>query len=337
MKNLIIKVFLLVTVFSLFLIGSEKTTVLVSIYRYDDMFMGFVKNDIKEYAKDKVNIFLRDSQNSQATQNDVIDIMIERGVNVLAVNLVNPRSAEAVIAKARKHDIPIVLFNKEPSKEDMDSYDKIWYVGTKSEQSGVLQGKIIHESWIDNPQYDKNKDGKIQYVMIQGEPNHADAIGRSVNSIKYLKDNNIGVDLLAQGEAFWDEDNANLMMKQYLRKYGDKIEYIISNNDSMAIGALNAIREFGYNKGDDNKFIPIVGVDGIPSVIDEISKGNIVGTVLQSPKNQAYAIVDLVSVLSKGGNPLELENIVFEDSKYVRLPYVAITSENINLAYEAYK
>ena len=337
MKNLVMKVFLLIIVLSVFLIGSEKTTVLISIYRYDDMFMGYVKNDIKKYAKDKVNIFLRDSQNSQATQNDVIDIMIEKGVNVLAVNLVNPRAAEAVIDKAKKNDIPVVFFNKEPSKEDMASYDKAWYVGTKSEESGVLQGKIIYESLIDNPEYDKNKDGKIQYVMIQGEPNHADAIGRSVNSIKYLKENNIGVDLLAQGEAFWDEDNANLMMKQYLRKYGDKIEYIISNNDSMAIGALNAIRESGYNKGDKDKFIPIVGVDGIPSVIDEISKGNIVGTVLQSPKSQAYAIVDIVSVLSKGGNPLELENIVFEDSKYVRLPYIGITSKNIDLAYEAYK
>jgi len=337
MKNITVKVFLFIIVFSVFLIGKVNPTVGISIYRYDDVFMGFVRKDIEKYSKNKVNIFLRDSQNSQATQNDVIDIMIEKGFNVLAVNLVNPRVAKGVIDKAKKQNIPIVFFNKEPSKNDMYSYNKAWYVGTKSEESGVLQGKIIYESIIDNPKYDKNKDGKIQYVMIKGEPNHPDAIGRSLNSIKYLKDNNIGLELLAEGEAFWDEENANIMMHKYLRKYGDKIEYIISNNDSMAIGALNAIRDYGYNKGDTNKFIPIVGVDGIPSVIDEISEGYIVGTVLQSPKKQAQAIIDIVSTLSKGGNPLELKNIVFEDSKYVRIPYIGITSKNIDLAYEEYK
>ena len=67
-----------------------------------------------------------------------------------------------------------------------------------------------------------------------------------------------------------------------LLKYSDKIEAIISNDDSMAIGAVQALQKYGYNTGNKSKVIPVVGIDGVPEAIELISKGFMLGTALQT-------------------------------------------------------
>lgn len=64
-------------------------------------------------------------------------------------------------------------------------------------------------------------------------------------------------------------------------RYGDKIEAIISNNDAMAIGAIEALQKYGYNKEDKSKYIPVFGIDGIPAAKDLINKGVMTGTVFR--------------------------------------------------------
>ncbi len=68
--------------------------------------------------------------------------------------------------------MPVVFFNKEPSRKALDSYDKAYYVGTDSKESGVIQGDLIAKHWQANQGWDLNKDGKIQYVLLKGEPGH---------------------------------------------------------------------------------------------------------------------------------------------------------------------
>ena len=60
----------------------------------------------------------------------------------MAVNLVDPAAAPVVIEKAKEEEIPVVFYNKEPSKEALASYDKAYYVGTDSKESGIIQGRI---------------------------------------------------------------------------------------------------------------------------------------------------------------------------------------------------
>ena len=85
------------------------------------------------------------------------------------------------------------------------------------------------------------------------------------------------------------------------------------------------------------KFIPIVGVDAIPEVIEEIKKGTVVGTVLQSPKDQAKAIVDMLLNVANEKDVLDGTEYKLDDVKAVRVPYRAITLENIEESAEAYK
>ena len=71
-------------------------------------------------------------------------------------------------------------------------------------------------------------------------------------------------------------------------------------------------------------------------MLNEIKKGTIVGTVLQDSLNQAKAVVDLSLNVANGKEPLEGTQWTLDDVKAVRVPYKAITKDNINDALEAY-
>lgn len=306
---------------------SELPKIGATIYKYDDNFMSSVRRELETNAKDKAELIINDSQNDQAKQLEQIDTMIAKGVKVLAINLVDPKAATTVIEKARVAELPVIFFNKEPDKAAMDSYDKAYYVGTNSKESGVIQGEVIAKQWEANKEaWDKNKDGKMQYVMIKGEPGHPDAEARTKYSVQTLNEKGIETEELAVDTAMWDAAKATEKMDAWLAKFGDKIEFVICNNDGMASGAVASLEKEGYFSGD--KFMPVVGVDAIPEIITLIESGKVVGTVLNDAVNQGKAVIDLSLNVAAGKDAVEGTDWKLTD-KAVRVPYVGITKENI--------
>lgn len=318
-------------------VNADVPTIGVTIYRYDDNFMSFVRRNIESISSGKAQLIMNDSQGNQAQQNDQVDVMLNRDAKALAINLVDPQAAQTIIDKAREKDIPVVFFNKEASPQAMSSYDKTWYVGTKSEESGDMQGEVVVKTWKANPSWDKNGDGVIQYVLLKGEPGHPDAEARTSHVTKYITENGIRVQKLEELNANWDTARAKDIVDAWMQKHGDKIEFVFSNNDAMALGALQSVQALGYNQGDNNKFIPIVGVDAIPDMLNEIKKGTVVGSVLNDALNQARAVVDLSLNVSTGKDPLEGTDWTLDNVKAVRVPYVPITIDNIEIAENTYK
>lgn len=306
----------------------------VTIYKYDDNFMSFVRRAI-EKNNGKAELLMNDSQNDQGKQNEQVDTLISKGVKSLAINLVNPQGAATIIAKAKQANIPVIFFNKEPSEADLKSYDKAWYVGTASAESGTIMGQIIIDSWKANAAWDKNKDGKIQYVMLKGEPGHPDAEARTKYSIEAVTKAGIGVEKLEEQTGMWDSVKGKELMDTWIAKHGDKIEYVVANNDAMALGAIQSLKANGYFK--DNKFMPVVAVDAIPDALTQIKEGTMVGSVLNDAKNQGQATFDLALNAALGKAPTEGTNWKLGADKAVRVPYLAITKKNINVAEEAYK
>ena len=308
----------------------------ITIYSYNDNFLSFMRRNIESMLTGRASFIINDSENDQAKQYDQIDAAIQRKVDALAINLVDPMSANVVIDKAKASGIPVIFFNIEPRLEHIMSYDKVWYVGTRSRESGDIQGEMVLNAWISNPKWDKNGDGKIQYLLLRGLAGHPDTEGRTERIKAVLTNNGIVLEQLDEQTANWDILQAQNIANTWIKKFGDSIEFIFSNNDSMALGALKSIQAQGYNIGDENKFIPIVGVDAIPEVIEEIRKGSILGTVLQSPKDQAKAVVDMVLNVASGKDVLDGTDYTLDDVKAVRVPYKAITKDNIEDALEAY-
>lgn len=310
---------------------SSKVLIGSAIYKFDDTFMTGVRSAMEAQAKDKGStIELVDSQNKQPTQNEQVDTFITKGVNALAINPVDRTAAGPIIEKAKAKNLPIVFLNREPEKSDMANYDKVYYVGAKAEQSGTLSGEIIADYFKAHPEADKNHDGVIQYVMLQGEPGHQDATLRTEYSIKAIEGAGFKTQKLAADTAMWDKAKATDLMKAFITGQGiDKIEAVLCNNDDMALGAVEALKAEGYNKGDASKYIPVVGVDATAPALQAMKDGSLLGTVLNDAESQGKATVN-IALAAAQGKEINKENVGYDvtDGKYVWIDYVKVTQDN---------
>jgi len=311
--------------------GGKEPQIGVAIYKFDDTFMTGVRNSIKTNAEGKANVEIVDSQNSQPTQNDKVDLFITKKTNALLINPVDRTAAGVIIDKAKTADIPVVFLNREPLPDDMKKWDKVYYVGAKAEESGTMSGELIADYWKAHPEADKNKDGVLQYVMLKGEPGHQDAELRTKYSIEAIEAAGIKVEKVAEDTAMWDRVKGQEKMAAFLGANGDKIEAVLANNDDMALGAIEALKAAGYFKGD--KFMPVVGVDATAPAIEALQDGTLLGTVLNDANNQGKASVVLATLLAKGEKPTK-DNVGFEisDNQYVWIKYKKITKDNIDEA-----
>ena len=266
-----------------------------------------------------VMVTVRDAVGSQRTQNDQVKEMIDEGIN-----LVDRTDPSEIIDSAKEKNIPIIFFNREPVAEDMMQWDKLYYVGAKARQSGQMQGEIAANLILKDKSIDKNHDGKIQYVVLEGEMGHQDAIVRTDSSVETILAKGIKMEKLSYEIANWKRAQAQNRMEQLIRQYGNTIELVLSNNDDMALGALDSYRIMGYTK--DNMPM-MLGVDGMQEALEAVKDGRLTGTVYNDKEGQAKMMAAIVfaSVSGKG-----LDGINFENLTEVYLPYQKVTIDNVD-------
>ena len=296
-----------------------------AIYKFDDTFMSYTRNAIEANAQGKATLTTVDSQNAQPTQNDQVDQFLSKGMKAIAINPVDRTAAGAIIDKAQAANVPVVFFNREPFAEDMAKWDKVYYVGAKAEESGTMQGEILAEYWRANPAADKNGDGKIQYIMLKGEPGHQDAELRPEFSVKAILDAGIQIDLLAEDTAMWDRPRAVEKMDAFYARFGDRIEAVLCNNDDMALGVIESLRNAGFFTGE--KYLPVVGVDATAPALQALSEGTLLGTVLNDAQNQGKATYDVAYALASGAD-VAAAGWTITDGKYIWVPYQKVTRDN---------
>ena len=310
----------------------------VLFFDFSNTYLSYMRGGMKAFERtfgSSVSIDYVDAKNSQVTQNDQIDTLIAKGIDVLAINPVDPNAAGTMIEKARARNIPIVFFNRAPAKDDILSWDKVWYVGTTPEESGVIQANLIMKAWKAMPALDKNKDGKMQYVMLKGTPGHPDAEARTKTVVETMNRAGFPSEQLAIQSANFNTGDAKNVMETWLAKYGDQIEMVICNNDAMALGAVEALRSEGYFTG--KKYIGVVGINALSTVVPLIRDGTILGSVLSDPNNEGQAILTMAVNLAKGVDPLTgVKNGKVGTFRDVRMPYFEITKENVKMAEDAY-
>ncbi|THA01347.1 galactose/glucose ABC transporter substrate-binding protein MglB [Rodentibacter pneumotropicus] len=296
----------------------------VTIYKYDDNFMSLMRKEINKEAKtlQDIELLMNDSQNAQSIQNDQVDVLLSKGVKALAINLVDPAAAPTIIGKSKPDNIPVVFFNKDPGAKALGSYEQAYYVGTDPKESGIIQGNLIAKQWKATPEFDLNKDGKIQFVLLKGEPGHPDAEARTKYVIDELNKQGIQTEQLFIDTGMWDAAMAKDKVDAWLSSSkANNIEVIISNNDGMALGALEAVKAHG-------KKLPIFGVDALPEALQLIKKGELAGTVLNDGVNQGKAVVQLANNLAQGKTANEGTKWELKD-RVVRIPYIGIDKDNL--------
>lgn len=286
--------------------GGETYDVGVAIYQFNDNFMTLYRNEIESYFGslndgNTYNLKFVDGKNDMAEQSNQIDSFITEGMDVIILNLVQTSSADAIIDKIVAAGIPLVLINREPLGEDGDESYKgildnptVCYVGADARQSGTFQGEIVAEL---PDKGDINGDGKVSYVMIEGDPENVDAQYRTEFSIKALTDAGIEVEELDDQVGNWDQTKGQEIAANALSQYGDKVEVIFCNNDAMALGAAAAITAAGRKVGED---IYLLGVDALDECVEMVNNGTMTGTVLNDHIGQSHTAVDVAVKALKG-------------------------------------
>lgn len=187
-----------------------------------------------------------DAAGSQSTQNDQVDRFLDQGYDILCVNIVDRTAAAVIIDKAQTAGVPVIFFNREPVMEGLNRWERAYYVGSKADRAGWLQGDIVLNAWRADPALlDRSGDGVPQYVMLEGETGHQDALMRTEYSVEALQQAGVPVEKLARCNADWQRGQAKLRMTQWLREFGGSIELVLANNDDMALGAIDACLEAG--------------------------------------------------------------------------------------------
>ena len=320
-KNIILALILILAAVSCS--HAEDIKIGSCIYRFNDAFMLRFRNAMTaESEKLGAKIEMADGQDDQTTQESQVDQFIADGVNVLIVNPVDRMASQNFIDKAKAANLPIVFINREPTPEVLATYDKAYYIGAKAEESGTEAGELVAAYFKAHPEADKNKDGKLQFVLLRGQNGHQDMILRSKYSVEAIRDAGIEPVEVASAIANWDKLQAMNIMNAFLMSIGpENIEAVIANNDEMALGAVEALKAQDYNKGDPAMYIPVVGVDANASALDAMDKGEMLGTVLNDADGQGSAAVKLAVALAQGKDV----SSEVTDNKYIWVPYQKVT------------
>lgn len=310
--------------------AEEKIYVGVAYYDQSDTFVNQLIDSLKEQLADygeegyETAMLLRSANGFQRIQNDQVKELIDSGCNVLCVNLVDRADPSEIIDLARENDVPIIFFNREPVREDLMQWDKLYYIGAPADQSGAMQGELAADLILSDPEVDRNKDGKIQYVVLEGEQGHQDAIIRTENAVDTLKRSGIEIEKLGHEIANWNRAQAQNQMQQMISQYQNRIELVLANNDDMALGAIDAYEKLNYMES----VLPVFfGVDGTDVGLEAVRDSKLAGTVYNDKEGQAGAMAKLAVALVSGEG---MDTIRFEDDRYIYLPYSKVTKSTVD-------
>lgn len=314
------------------------------IYSASDNFNSYIGKAITNACDGIFKTNIEDGQNDQSTQNNQVDTMLAKGASAVAVSVCDVTAAPTLIQKCKDAgNVPIIFFNKEITDYDViNSYENAYQVtSTGGDYGASIQAQMVIDYWKEHPEMDKNGDGKLQLVYLMGDPGHTASQPRCDYLKSTIEDAGIEIDLLAEDTGMWVTATAKEKMDAWVSKFGDEIECCVAGNDAMALGALSAVEAAGFNTDgeESSKYIPIYGIDALPEILSKIESGEITGSVLQDAKTQGQTIVKMAENLTSGKDAVDgIEGVeVEEEAKAVRVPYQAITKDNLDLAKSTYE
>jgi methyl-galactoside transport system substrate-binding protein len=209
-------------------------------------------------------------------------------------------------------------------EEDLQRWEKLYYVGADAKESGEMQGQLaLKDIQASAGSTDKNGDGQIQYVVLEGEAGHQDAIVRTEYSVDTIIAGGVALDDVGSTIANWNREQAQTKITQLINEKAD-VELILANNDDMALGAIDAYTEAGIPLEN----IPLIyGIDGTSEGLKAIQSGSMNGTVYNDKEGQAKAMYDLATNLAKGKS---VDKMNISNEHYIWLPYSKIDKTNVS-------
>jgi ABC-type sugar transport system substrate-binding protein len=279
----------------------------VSMDKFDDNFLTVLRNGISDYAKTQpgVSVQIEDAKDDVSKQLSQVQNFIANGVNAIIVNPVDTSATAAITHAAADAGIPLVYVNREPA--DVEKLGpKAAFVASNEKDSGTLETQAIC----------KLLGGKGAILVIEGQLSNQAAVQRTADIHDVIKtDDCKGIKVIAEQTANWDRTQAQNLVTNWLSK-GLQFDAIVSNNDEMAIGAIQALKAAGV----DTKKAIVGGVDATQDALASLKNGDLKVTVFQDAAGQGKGAVDAALALAAGKTI----------DKKVYIPFQLVTPENMD-------
>lgn len=263
-----------------------------------------------------------DCAEDQDKEIEYVKAAVAEDAKVIIIGLADNTRAQDVIDAAG--DIPVVFVNRAPY--DLSVLDETHiYVGSNENEAGAYQGQALVE-YLEA----QGKDS-INYLMFYGNDGQDSTVKRSNGVLRALSD--AGINAKMRGTAMtcdFDRTSAMQAMQTQLANGLDmsKVDVIISNNDAMALGAIEALRQGGVDFSD----IAVVGVDGTAAGLEAVASGEMLATVYQNAVGQASASIQAAINLAGGADVMN--GISYEadadNSSVIWVPFELVTAENVD-------
>jgi ABC-type sugar transport system substrate-binding protein len=279
----------------------------VSMDKFDDNFLTVLRNSMAEYAKTQpgVTLQIEDAKDDVSKQLSQVQNFIANGVDAIIVNPVDTSATGAITKAAADAGVPLVYVNREPI--DVDKLGpKAAFVASNEAESGTLEAKQIC----------KLLGGKGNILVIEGVLSNQSAVQRTKDVHEVLSTPDCtGIKVVAEQTANYDRTQGQNLMTNWLSK-GMQFDAVVSNNDEMAIGALQAMKSAGV----DTKKAVVGGIDATQDALASMKAGDLKVTVFQDAAGQGKGAVDAALALA-AGKPVE---------KKVYIPFQLVTPSNMD-------
>ncbi|MDD5969863.1 MAG: substrate-binding domain-containing protein [Anaerostipes sp.] len=265
----------------------------IAVYNMDDIYMQNYMEQLQDrldrydYSEKKVLYEILDAEGDLNRQQKQLQYMCSQKFDVLLINLVQPTSAAGILNEAADLNIPVILFNREIEAKDLTISDDIWYVGTDAKAAGAMQGDMLTKLWTEqNAEVDHNKNGKLDYVLVEGEETHFDAIRRTNGFLESSSD--INPNQLENISADWRRVLAYDEFSKLDKEIIENVEAVVCHNDDMALGI------YDYYKANQIEIPIILGINNNSEMNEKIKAGEIYGTVDNDIEGQVTYMCNLL-------------------------------------------
>ena len=275
-----------------------------------------------------VKITILNADNDISKQIDDINNLMVQGIDGLIVNSVTEYGTMPVIKQVVGAGVPVVAI-------DRNLYgDYIAYVGIDQWKAGVLQGEYITSTLLPNG-------GNI--VLLAGDPGGSANIGR-MNGMKSVLDrpeNQGKYTVLDTYAAYYNRSEGLSKMEEAIAAHGDKIDLVYAANDSMALGAMEALKEAGMTDvmlcgvdGQKEAYLAIKDTDQYKSSVVNNSWDitRIAVRILAEHIANGSTPEDVVDVM-KGESPDMMKSVYVQEGKDVITGTLLVNDDNVDDFY----
>ena len=269
----------------------------VTMSAFDDNFFTVLRNGMGKYAESQKDISLQfeDAQGDVGKQLNQIQNFIAQKVDAIIVNAVDTDATPKMTKLATSAGIPLVYVNRMPADKSLPA--KVAYVGSNEVDSGTLEMKEVC----------KLMGGKGNILVMMGELSNQAARQRTQDVEDVIATPECsGIKILDKRTAKWQRTEGNDLMTNWISA-GLKFDAVVSNNDEMALGAIQALKA---SKMLDKTIV--AGVDATQDALASMKAGELKVTVFQNAAGQGQGAVDTAMKIIKGEKVPSMVWIPFE-------------------------